>query len=72
MNFKQVKQEIGHIITIGALVEKLICCGNCKHFSFEYEKGVAMCCNPAHEIPEEVKINEQCGNWELNERDWLK
>jgi len=64
MKNADVRKEIGCLIKIGALVERLIQCGNCKHFA----PTDLMCANPAHELPEYVEITERCGNWELNER----
>lgn len=64
MKDADVRKEIGHLLKIGALVERLMQCGNCKH----YEPINLMCANPAHELPELVEITERCGNLELNER----
>jgi len=64
MEYKQVKAEVGCLVKIGALVEKMMQCGICKH----YEQSESMCANPAHELPEHVEITELCGHWALNAR----
>jgi hypothetical protein len=64
MKDADVRKEIGCLIKIGAIVERLMQCGNCKH----YAPTDLMCTNPAHELPKSVEITERCGNWKLNER----
>ena len=59
MKDADVRKEMGSLIKIGALVERLMQCGNCKH----YEPTDLMCANSEHELPESVEITRKQLLW---------